>query len=88
MALSDTELSEIEKVLSAENAAAGAFSELRQRFPKFSWTQCDASDVYDTPFRTFPQYDLHLLDTADHCAQLTTDLERATGIILAKRSDL
>ncbi len=86
MAVSETELSEIEKVLAAPDLAPAAVSALRQRFPKLSWTQCDASDVGETPFRTFPLFDLHLLDTADHCAQITADPTRATGIILAKRS--
>lgn len=86
MAVSDTDLSEIEKVLTAEDLATPAFAELRRRFPQLSWTQCDASDVTEDPFRTYPRFDLHLLDTADHCAQITTDPARATGIILAKRS--
>lgn len=86
MAVSDTDLSEIEKVLMVEDLPPSAFAELRQRFPRLSWTQCDASDVTEAPFRTFPKVDMHLLDTADHCAQITADPSRATGIILAKRA--
>ncbi|MFG1479741.1 DUF6129 family protein [Xanthobacter sp. V4C-4] len=88
MAVSDTDLSEIEKVLATEDLATPAFAVLRQRFPQLSWTKCDASDVTEPPFRTVAAYDIHLLDTADHCVQLTTDLARATGIVLAKRSDV
>ena len=38
------------------------------------------------PIRTAPGYDLHLLDAADHCAHVTSDLARATGLILARRA--
>jgi len=79
-------LSEIEKVLTAEELTASAFSELRQRLPKLSWTRCDATDVTEEPFRSFPVYDIHLIDTADHCVVLTTDPSRATGVILAKKN--
>jgi hypothetical protein len=86
MALNADELTEIDKVLSAPDAGAQAFAELRRRFPHLSLTRCDASDVVETPFRAYPGFDIHLLDAADHCVQVTMDPARATGIILAKRS--
>ena len=86
MALSDSDLTEIEKVLAAEEPAGPVFAELRKRLPALSWTQCDASDVTEAPFRTYPRYDVHLLDTADHCAHITSDPGAATGVILARRS--
>ncbi|MFS8035743.1 hypothetical protein ACI7BZ_02065 [Xanthobacter sp. AM11] len=85
MALSDTDLSEIEQLLTGEDASVPVFAELRRRFPALSWTQCDASDVTEAPFRTYSRFDVHLLDTADHCAHITSDPQRATGVILAKR---
>lgn len=86
MALAANELEEIERLLSAPDGGAQAFAELRRRFPHLSCTRCDASDMTDAPFRSFASFDLHLLDSADHCAQVTIDPERATGIILARRS--
>jgi hypothetical protein len=86
MALSAYELTEIDKVLSAPEADAQAFAELRRRFPHLSWTRCDASDVTEEPFRTYSRFDVHLLDSADHCVQITADPTRATGIVLAKRN--
>jgi hypothetical protein len=85
MALSAEELTEIEEALSAPDADAHVFAELRRRFPHFAWTRCDASDVTETPFRTYSQFDIHLLDSADHCAHITEDPTRATGIIVARR---
>lgn len=86
MALSDSDLTEIEQLLTAESASGPVFAELRRRFPALSWTQCDASDVTESPFRTYSTYDIHLLDTADHCAHITLDPASATGVILARRS--
>jgi hypothetical protein len=86
MAVNANELSEIDRVLSTLNVDVQAFAELRRRFPHLSWTRCDASDVTEAPFRSYPAFDVHLLDSADHCSQITCDPARATGIVLARRS--
>ncbi len=86
MTVTANELIEIDKVLSTSNADAQLVAELRRRLPHLSWTQCDASDVIETPFRSYPRFDLHLLDTAEHCSQITLDPERASGIVLGRRS--
>ena len=86
MALSPDVLTEIEQALSAPDVDAAAVAALRGRFPHLSWTRCDASDVVETPFRSLARFALHPVDTADHCVQITTDPERATGIIVARRT--
>jgi hypothetical protein len=84
MAVSSEELMEIDRILSAEEAGP-ALAELRRKFPHLSWTKCDASDVIETPYRSYPHCDVHLLDGADHCVQVTTEPARATGLVLACR---
>lgn len=86
MPLSAEDLTELDKMLSALDADGTVFAALRSRFPGLSLTRCDASDVTEDPFRSYAQFDLHLLNTADHCAQITADPASATGLILAKRS--
>jgi hypothetical protein len=86
MALGADELMEIDRVLSAADADARAVSELRRRFPHLSWTRCDASDVTETPFRSYGRFEIHLVDRSDHCVQITTDPIRASGIVVADRS--
>ena len=85
MALSAEDLTEIDKLLTSPEAESGAFAALRSRFPHLTLTRCDASDVTEAPFRSYSAYDIHLLDSADHCAHVTGDPAAATGIILAKR---
>ncbi|RTL48724.1 MAG: hypothetical protein EKK40_16960 [Bradyrhizobiaceae bacterium] len=86
MALAANELAEIGRMLAAPDAPPQAHLELRRRFPHLSWVSCDASDVTETPYRSFGAFDLHLLDSADHCVQITDDSARASGILLAKRA--
>jgi hypothetical protein len=88
MALSTDDLTEIDKVISVLEADVQVFAELRSRFPHLSWTWCDAADVAEAPFRTYSRFDVHLLDSADHCSHITADPTRATGIVLAKRNAL
>ena len=86
MALGPDELKVIDGVLSAPDADAGVFAQLRSRFPHLSWTKCDASDVPETPFRTYSRFEVHLVDRSDHCVEITADPARATGIVLADRA--
>ena len=86
MALAATELAEIEQALASSGMAPQAHLELRRKFPHLAWIRCDASDVTETPYRSFGLFDLHLLDSTDHCAAITDDPARATGIVLARRA--
>ncbi|MFO1107723.1 MAG: hypothetical protein U1E61_00920 [Bradyrhizobium sp.] len=86
MALAAADLAEIERVLAASDAASQAHAALRSQFPKIPCIRCEAADVTEAPFRSFPAFDLHLLDSVDHCAQITADPDRATGVILASRA--
>lgn len=85
MALTASDLAEIERALASSDVGSQVYLELRQKYPHVAWIRCDASDVTEAPFRSYREFDLHLLDSADHCAQITADPARATGIVLAKR---
>jgi hypothetical protein len=85
MTLSINDLTAIDDVLNGPDAGAKAFSTLRALFPKLTLTRCDASDVTETPFRTYRQFDLHLIDGSDHCVRIVPDVAGATGIVLARK---
>ena len=83
MALGISDLTAIDALVAEQTDVATAVKALRQRFPGMSVTQCDPSDVdLETPFRTWPRFPLHLVDSADHCWRLTLDADRATGLVL------
>ena len=74
MALSADELTEIERVLvRGRRPARARWPSCDAAFRISSWTRCDASDVTEAPFRSYARFDLHLLDGADHCVQITAD---------------
>ncbi len=83
MALSISDLVDIEALLVAQSEPSVAVAALRRRFPTMAVTQCDPSDVdLETPFREWPGFALHLVDSAEHCWRLTDKTERATGLLL------
>ena len=85
MALTILQLESIEKFLLAE-ATRGNIAAFRAEFPGVAISRCDASDVQDdAPFRSYPLFDLYLLDARDHCVCLTTDPSEATGVVVAQR---
>jgi len=86
MSIAAEDWKQIELALSGDAVGAGAVAELRSQFPRLSWTRCDASDVTETPYRSFPRFDVHLIDAADHCVRITTDPQQATGLIVADRT--
>ena len=86
MAIGAEDWKQIDLVLTSDIAGASAVAELRRSFPGLSWTRCDASDVTEAPFRTYPRFEVHLLDNADHCVRITTDPQQATGLIVADRT--
>lgn len=86
MALNEQDLAEIDALMGASGHDAQVLGALRQKFPHLSWICCDASDVAEVPFREYTNYNIHFLDSSDHCARVTADPDRASGVILAKRS--
>jgi hypothetical protein len=85
MAITDSELKQIEALLAATPADAGLAAVFRQRFPGLSLTRCAASDMSgEQPYRCTAGFDLHLVDRSDHCWRLTAEPARATGIVLAQ----
>ena len=84
MGLAADEWTVIDRILSARPVDGPMLADLRRQFPHLSWTRCDASDVSEAPFRVYAGFDLHLLDGADHCVQLTEDPARATGLVIAQ----
>ncbi len=42
--------------------------------------------MIEEPFRSFTTFDLHLLDTSNHCPVVVSDPSAASGLIVAARS--
>jgi len=86
MTLSPDQIQDIATVLQRCGPADSPLDALRRRFPGLKTSRCDAADIdMETPFRSFPQFDLHLIDGRDHCWRLTEDPQHATSVLIAMR---
>jgi len=84
MSLPSAQVAEIESACDMlQTQSAGAVAELRRRFNGLVVMRVDAHDVLDTPYRPGNSFDLHLLDTSNHCVRLVADPASANGIMLA-----
>ena len=85
MPFNDSELQQLQTLLTASDGGAAVVAAFRQQFPGRSITRCDVSDMSAAePYQQFQGFDLHFVDNRDHCVQLTTDPALATGVVLAK----
>ena len=58
---------------------------LRQEFPELHFTYCTDDDILDAePIESHDKFNLYLVDGRDHCLRFTSDLEEATGIVIAE----
>ncbi len=89
MSLNQNDLDAIDGVLSACGASAvrSAAADLRARLPGLVVLSCDAADVLEDPWRSYPAIDLHFVDTRNHCTEMTRDPAVATGLLLAARGE-
>lgn len=87
MGLNESDLALIDNALAACDAAAARSiaGDLRNRLPGFVVLSCDAADVLEDPWRSYPAFDLHFVDTRNHCTEMTRDPAVATGLLLAAR---
>jgi hypothetical protein len=84
MAISAAELQNLAELGSTACVAGeDVLAVLRPRFPALTITRCPSSDVTESPFQRGEYFDVHLVDTSEHCWRLTNDLAAATAVLLA-----
>lgn len=83
MSVGAEELRAIDAALATSAADGSAVAALRRLAPGLTVTRCDAADLREeTPFRAYTRCALYLLDGREHCAKITSDPARATGLVL------
>lgn len=76
----------IDAALATAAADSAAVSALRKLAPGLTAMRCDKTDIQDeTPFRTYENCDLFLIDGREHCVKVTSDPTVATGLVLAPK---
>ncbi len=56
---------------------------VRPQFPGITMTQCPSSDVVEPAYLEGEDFNLHLIDTRNHCWQITAQPEAATAVLWA-----
>jgi len=63
-------------------------SVLRKEFTDIHFTYCCDDDILDAiPIQAFDAFNIYLVDGNDHCLKFTSNLEIATGVVLAEIID-
>ncbi|CAN5239418.1 hypothetical protein BH10PSE15_BH10PSE15_00130 [soil metagenome] len=88
MALIESDLAIIEATLAGplgDSEGRVLSTELRRLLPGLLCLNCDASDVLEDAWRSYPAFDVHLVDATNHCTTMTHDPSDASGILLARK---
>lgn len=88
MALIESDLAIIDATLAGplgESGGRAMTNELKRLLPELVCLNCDASDVLEDAWRSYPAFDLHLVDASNHCTAMTSDPTLANGILLARK---
>lgn len=81
-------IEQIARVVTRAGLSVETVSALREAFPEMHFTYCLDDDIgAPLPVREESDFNIYLVDGHDHCMRFTTELARATGIVLAEVSD-
>lgn len=83
--IAGNQLNEVVALIEHKGLSESVLSELRDRFPGTHFTWCMEDDIHTgTPVITRASFAVYLVDSRDHCSQLTADLDTASGLVLAE----
>lgn len=79
-------LDSITSQIEQQGLSEGLMGQLRQTHQNLHFTYCMDDDIHagHQPIIQRPQFNIYLVDGRNHCLQLTTDLQVATGLVLAE----
>lgn len=83
--IAQAEIERIGELLSDAVLDDGSIDRLRSLFPNIHFTYCMDDDVCGvSPSLQRQGFNLYLIDSRNHCLELTQDREVATGILVAE----
>lgn len=79
------ELEDVVALVELKGLSEALLHELRERFPGQHFTWCMDDDINaGKPVVTREHFAIYLVDSRDHCSCLTSDLDSASGMVLAE----
>ncbi len=83
--IANTELDAVVALVEQKGISETVISELRKQFPGKHFTWCMEDDINGgKPVVMRDTFAIYLVDSREHCSCLTTDLESASGMVLAE----
>ncbi len=83
--LNREQIDEVVAFVEANGLSDSTVSLLRARFAGCHFTYCMDDDVhFSKAYAQRPQFNVYLVDSRQHCSELTTESECASGIVLAE----
>jgi len=78
-------IEQIAKFIEKQQLNEATLTELRQTYPSIHFTYCSDDDIHSArPAIERAEFNIYLVDTSGHCFTLTSDFDKATGIVLAE----
>lgn len=86
--ISSEQLSAVSEWLGQQGANILPETEMRSNFPDMHLTFCSDDDVMsDKPVAETERFNLYLVDSSEHCLSLTSDMQQASGLVVAELED-
>ncbi len=83
--IASTELDAVVALIEQKGLSEMLLGELRDQFPGKHFTYCMEDDINaGKPVVERENFAIYLVDSRDHCSCLTTDLDTASGMVLAE----
>lgn len=81
-------IQQVAEVVRRAGLSEQTLSALREGFSDIHFTYCMDDDLgVAEPFRQGEGLNIYLIDGREHCLKLTSDLDLATGLVLAQVGD-
>jgi hypothetical protein len=86
--ISPERLDQVTTIVEKAGLSDQTLGALREAFEDMHLTYCIDDDIgVGEPVRAADGFNIYLVDGRGHCMQFTTDMEAATGIVLAEIED-
>jgi hypothetical protein len=81
-------IASIASLLNEQGVDESSVSQLRGQWPEIHFTYCSDDDIHSgRPVEEAKQFNIYLVDSREHCLALTSDLDIATGLVIAELVD-
>ena len=83
--MNEQQLEQVIAYVATQGLSEVTLTQLKQQYPDWHYTYAFDDDMGAAmPVRERADFNVYLVDSSDHCAQLTRQIENATGVVFAE----